>query len=114
LACRLNPRHTGALAPSDALRAPNFSSAALASNCVEHRNCGRFCLQQPASNPTQEEYPAVMLATAPDMNGEIDLLLRARSFTNQRFDLTQGKHYHLMPSKLVEVGDNLTWRGSKS
>ena len=56
----------------------------------------------------------MMLATAPDMNGEIDLLLRARSFTNQRFDLTQGKHYHLMPSKLVEVGDNLTWRGSKS
>lgn len=63
---------------------------------------------QPPSNPPQDEYPAVMLSTAPDTNGEIDLLLRARSFIpGQRFDLNvQGKQYHLMPSKLVEVGDN--------
>ncbi|HEV8518107.1 MAG TPA: hypothetical protein VGQ54_05995 [Burkholderiales bacterium] len=62
----------------------------------------------PASNPTQKGYPAVMLSTAPNPNGEIDLLLRARSFIpDQRFDLdVNGKQYHLMPSKLVEVGDN--------
>lgn len=64
-----------------------------------------------APNSTREEYPAVLLSTAPDKNGEIDLLLRARSFTpGQQLEMNvRGKQYYLTSSKLVEGGDDFDW-----
>jgi hypothetical protein len=66
----------------------NISSAALHPIAVEHRNCGRCPYDQPASTHAGRLSGADDVNRA-DTNGEIDLLLRARSFIpNQRFDLT--------------------------
>jgi hypothetical protein len=52
--------------------------------------------------------PAVLLSTSPDKNGEISLLLRDGSFAqHQTLEMSvRGKNYYLMPSKLVEGGDD--------
>ena len=62
-------------------------------------------------NATREGDSAVLLSTAPDKNGEIDLLLRAGSFTPaQVLDMNvRGKQYALMPSRLIEGGDDFDW-----
>ncbi len=62
-------------------------------------------------NATRDDEPAVLLSTAPDQNGEIDLLLRAGSYTpSQALEMNvRGKQYYLMPSKLVEGGEDFDW-----
>ena len=62
-------------------------------------------------NATREGDPALLLSTAPDKNAEIDLLLRAGSFTpGQQLDMNvRGRQYSLMPSKLLEGGDDFDW-----
>ncbi len=62
-------------------------------------------------NATREGDPAILLSTAPDKNGEIDLMLRGGSYTpSQALDMSvRGKQYHLMPSKLVEGGEDFDW-----
>ena len=59
-------------------------------------------------NATREGNPAVLLSTTPDKNGEIALLLRVGSFTpGQTLEMNvRGKQYYLMPSTLVEGGDD--------
>lgn len=54
---------------------------------------------------------AVLLSAALDTNGEIDLLLRARSFIpGKHLEMNvRGKEYYLRPSRLVEAGDNFDW-----
>ena len=51
---------------------------------------------------------AVLLSTKPDADGEIALLLRVGSYTSgQSLDMqVRGKSYLLMPSRLVENGDD--------
>jgi len=62
-------------------------------------------------NAKREGDGAVLLSTAPDKNGEIDLLLRAGSFTmRQELDMVvRGKQYYLTPSGLVEGGEDFDW-----
>ncbi len=62
-------------------------------------------------NATREHEPAVLLSTAPDKNGEVDVLLRGGSFTPaQALEMNvRGKQYYLMPSRLVESGDDFDW-----
>ena len=62
-------------------------------------------------NATREGEPSLLLSTAPDKGGEIDLLLRAGSFTpGQHLDMdVRGKQYSLLPSRLLEGGDDFDW-----
>ncbi|HUO44390.1 MAG TPA: hypothetical protein VMT94_05690 [Burkholderiales bacterium] len=62
-------------------------------------------------NATREGDQAILLSVAPDKNGEIELLLRVGSFTTgQSLDMSVGgKSYLLMPSKLIEGGDDFDW-----
>ena len=62
-------------------------------------------------NVMREGDPAVLLSTAPDKNGEIALLVRAGSFSpGQTLEMNvRGKQYYLMPSTLVEGGDDFDW-----
>jgi hypothetical protein len=62
-------------------------------------------------NATRGGDPALLLSTTPDKNSEIALLLRAGSFTpGQGLEMNvRGKPYYLMPSKLVEGGDDFDW-----
>ena len=50
----------------------------------------------------------VLLSTAPDKNGEIALLLRDGSYSQrQALEMNvRGKTYYLMPSKMVEGGED--------
>ena len=52
--------------------------------------------------------PAILLSTSPDKNGEVALLLRDGSFSQRHaLDMNvRGKTYYLMPSKMVEGGDD--------
>jgi hypothetical protein len=54
---------------------------------------------------------AVLLSTAPDAQGEIGVLLRAGVFNGRdNFDLQfRDQHYLLMPSTIVEVGEDFDW-----
>ena len=62
-------------------------------------------------NATREGDLAVLLSIAPDKNGEIALLLGGGSFTpGQMLEMNvRGKQYYMMPSKLVEGGDDFDW-----
>ena len=64
-----------------------------------------------ALSSTREEHPAVLLSTVLDKNSEIDLLLPARSFIlDHQLEMNvRGKRYCLIPSELVEVGENFDW-----
>ena len=50
----------------------------------------------------------LLLSTSPDKNGEVAVLMRDGSFSQrQALDMTvRGKTYYLMPSKMVEGGDD--------
>ena len=50
----------------------------------------------------------ILLSTSPDKNGEVAVLMRDGSFSQrQALDMTvRGKTYYLMPSKMVEGGDD--------
>ena len=53
----------------------------------------------------------VLLSTSPDKHGDIALLLRIGSYTQQQaleMDV-RGKKYYLMPRKLVEAGEDFDW-----
>jgi len=54
---------------------------------------------------------ALLLSVAPDKNGEVDLLLHVGSFSKgQSLAMSGGgKSYLLMPSKLVEGGEDFDW-----
>ncbi len=62
-------------------------------------------------NVTREGDSGLLLSTAPDKNGEIALLLRAGTYTpGQALEMNvRGKQYYLMPSKMVEGGDDFDW-----
>jgi len=62
-------------------------------------------------NATREGDTAVLLSTASDKKGEIALLLRGGGFTSgQMLEMSvRGKRYNIMPSKLVEGGDDFDW-----
>lgn len=52
--------------------------------------------------------PGILLSTSPDKNGEITILMRDGNYS-QRYALdmnVRGKTYYLMPSKLVEGGED--------
>jgi hypothetical protein len=52
--------------------------------------------------------PGVLLSTSPDKNGEISLLLREGSYSpRQALDMSvRGRNFYLMPSRLVEGGED--------
>jgi hypothetical protein len=54
---------------------------------------------------------AILLASAPDAQGEIGVLLREGVFNGRdNFDLQfRDRHYLLMPSTIVEVGEDFDW-----
>jgi len=62
-------------------------------------------------NVTRGGDRAVLLSTTPDKNGEIALLLKVGSFTpNQALEMSvRDRQYYLMPTKLVEGGDDFDW-----
>ena len=55
--------------------------------------------------------PGILLSTAPDKNGEIALLLREGNYSpRQALEMSvRGKTYYLMPSKLVEGGEDFDY-----
>ena len=61
-----------------------------------------------ADNTLRNGDLAMLLSTSPDKNGEISLLLELGSFTKgQALDMQVGsKQYYLVPSKLVEGGED--------
>jgi hypothetical protein len=62
-------------------------------------------------NAISDGDPAVLLSTTPDKDDEIALLLRAGSFTpGQALEMNvRDKKYRLMPSRLIEGGDDFDW-----
>jgi hypothetical protein len=63
-------------------------------------------------NATREGDQAVLLSSTPDDKGEVDLLLAVGSYTADQtleMHLRKGKSYLLMPSKLIEGGDDFDW-----
>jgi hypothetical protein len=61
-----------------------------------------------AGHGTRDGDPGVLLSTAPDKNGEISLLMRDGSFSQQQaLEMhVRNKLYYLMPSRLVEGGED--------
>lgn len=64
-----------------------------------------------ATDRARPANPGVLLSTKPDKNGEVALLMRARSFTpKQGLRLNvRDKAYFLSPSALIEAGDDFDW-----
>lgn len=63
------------------------------------------------SSPEREPEPAVLLSTAPDNAGEVGVLMRAGIY-NPRDSLemiVHNKTYLLIPSKMVEGGEDFDW-----
>jgi hypothetical protein len=58
--------------------------------------------------PGPELVSALLLSTTPDAGGEVALLLRKGTFdAGHRFEMeVRGKHYLLMPSRLIESGED--------
>src|SRR4030095_9835139 len=62
-------------------------------------------------NATREPGPAVLLSTAPDSHGEVGVVMREGIF-NVRDSLemmVRDKTYLLMPSRMVEGGEDFDW-----
>jgi hypothetical protein len=59
----------------------------------------------------REPEPAVLLSTAPDKQGEIGIVMREGIYNNRdSLEMTvNGKGYLLMPSRLVEGGEDFDW-----
>jgi hypothetical protein len=59
-------------------------------------------------NPLRGGEPGVLLTTTPNKNGEISILLREGSFSpRQALDMmVHAKSYYLMPTRLIEGGDD--------
>ena len=62
-------------------------------------------------NATREGDLALLLSIAPDKNGEIALVLRGGSYApGQVLEMSvRDKQYYMMPSTLVEGGDDFDW-----
>jgi hypothetical protein len=62
-------------------------------------------------NATRDGDAGMLLSTSPDKNGEVAILLRTGSFTdNLPLDMAlANKHYHLVPCNLVEGGEDFDW-----
>ena len=58
-----------------------------------------------------EPQAAILLSTTPDKQGEVGVVLREGIFTGRdSLDMTvKGKGYLLMPSKMVEDGEDFDW-----
>ena len=67
---------------------------------------------KPASNGTPgDTQPAILLSTAPDAKGEVGVILREGIFNGRdSLNMTvKDKSYLLMPSSMVEDGDDFDW-----
>ncbi len=64
-----------------------------------------------ADNGDRKPEPAILLSTSPDGNGEVGVVMRAGLFNpRDSLDMTaNGKPYLLMPSSLVEGGEDFDW-----
>ena len=64
-----------------------------------------------SSNASREPQQAILLATAPDAQGEVGVVLRDGIFNGRdSLDMmVRDKAYLLMPSKMVEDGDDFDW-----
>ena len=62
-------------------------------------------------NVSREPQPAILLATAPDRNGEITVIMREGIFSaRDGMEMAiNGKSYLLQPSRLIEGGDDFDW-----
>jgi hypothetical protein len=62
-------------------------------------------------NVSREPQPAILLATAPDRNGEITVIMREGIFSaRDRMEMTiGGKSYLLQPARLIEGGEDFDW-----
>ena len=65
----------------------------------------------PASNSRREPDAAILLSTSPDRTGEIGVLMREGTFNPQdSLDMmVNSKTYLLIPSRMVEGGDDFDW-----
>jgi len=63
------------------------------------------------SNGGREPEGAILLSTSPDRTGEVGVLMREGAFNPQdSLDMTvNGKTYLLIPSRMVEGGDDFDW-----
>jgi hypothetical protein len=63
------------------------------------------------ANGSSELQPAILLSTAPDKQGEVGVVLRDGLFNGRdSLDMTvKGKGYLLMPSTMVEDGEDFDW-----
>lgn len=63
------------------------------------------------SSPDREPEPAILLSTAPDSAGEVGVLMRAGIYSpGDSLEMTvNNKSYLLMPSKMVEGGEDFDW-----
>jgi hypothetical protein len=62
-------------------------------------------------NVSREPQPAILLATAPDRNGEITVIMREGIFSaRDGLEMTIGrKSYLLQPARLIEGGEDFDW-----
>lgn len=66
---------------------------------------------EPSGNVKREAHPAILLATAPDAQGEIAIIMREGLFSVwDSMEMTiGGKSYLLQPVRLVEGGEDFDW-----
>jgi hypothetical protein len=60
---------------------------------------------------SREPEPAILLSTSPDRTGEVGVVMREGIFNPQdSLDMTvNGKTYLLIPSRMVEGGEDFDW-----
>lgn len=66
----------------------------------------------PFLKPVRNRDPALLLSSAPDSQGEVELLLRVGSYTptqSLEMQVRNGRSFLLVPSKLLEGGDDYDW-----
>lgn len=66
---------------------------------------------QTSFNVSREPQPGILLATAPDRNGEIAVIMREGIFSaRDGMEMTiNGKSYLLQPARLIEGGEDFDW-----
>ena len=81
-----------------------LSSTAIPVNLSPHGSISSF-------NAARGGDTALLLSTTPDKSGEVEMLLRAGSYSSKHgMEMNvHGKQYYLMPSKLTEGGEDFDW-----